>query len=159
MARKEYIELKTAIPGPRGMEWYARDRASISPSYVRPYILVADHAEGMQVVDVDGNTYLDFTAGVAVNSTGHRHPEVVQAIKDQADKLIHMSGTDFFYPIQIELAEKIKEITPGPPRRWSGTATLVPRLSRQGSSSHGTTRSARLLWPSLEAFTGGRTVP
>ena len=110
MARKDYIDLKTAIPGPVSMEWYTRDRASISPSYVRPYVLVADHATGMEVTDVDGNTYLDFTAGVAVNSTGHRHPEVVSAIKDQADKLVHMSGTDFFYPIQIELAEKIKEI-------------------------------------------------
>ena len=112
MARKDYINLKTAIPGPKGMEWYARDRASISPSYVRPYVLVADHAEGMEVTDVDDNTYLDFTAGVAVNSTGHRHPEVVKAIKDQTDKLIHMSGTDFFYPIQIQLAEKMKEFLP-----------------------------------------------
>ncbi|MHB8071030.1 MAG: acetyl ornithine aminotransferase family protein [Candidatus Cryosericum sp.] len=124
MARKDYIDLKTAIPGPVGMEWYARDRASISPSYVRPYVLVADHAEGMEVTDVDGNTYLDFTAGVAVNSTGHRHPEVVKAIKDQADKLVHMSGTDFFYPIQIQLAEKIKEIAPGPTEKmvWYGNS-------------------------------------
>jgi len=124
MARKDYIDLKTAIPGPVGMEWYARDRASISPSYVRPYVLVADHATGMEVTDVDGNTYLDFTAGVAVNSTGHRHPEVIDAIKDQADKLVHMSGTDFFYPIQIQLAEKIQEIAPGPTEKmvWYGNS-------------------------------------
>ena len=124
MARKDYIDLKTAIPGPVGMEWYARDRASISPSYVRPYVLVADHATGMEVTDVDGNTYLDFTAGVAVNSTGHRHPEVINAIKDQADRLVHMSGTDFFYPIQIQLAEKIKEIAPGPTEKmvWYGNS-------------------------------------
>jgi len=106
------------------MEWYARDRASISPSYVRPYVLVADHATGMEVTDVDGNTYLDFTAGVAVNSTGHRHPEVIDAIKDQADRLVHMSGTDFFYPIQIQLAEKIQEIAPGPTEKmvWYGNS-------------------------------------
>jgi 4-aminobutyrate aminotransferase len=124
MAKKDYIDLKTAIPGPLGMEWYARDRASISPSYVRPYVLVADHALGMEVTDVDGNTYLDFTAGVAVNSTGHRHPEVIKAVKDQADKLVHMSGTYFFYPIQIQLAEKIKEIAPGPTEKmvWYGNS-------------------------------------
>ncbi len=124
MAREDYIDLKTAIPGPKGMEWYARDRASISPSYVRPYVLVADHAEGMEVTDVDDNTYLDFTAGVAVNSTGHRHPEVVRAIKEQSDKLVHMSGTDFFYPIQIELAEKMKEISPGSTEKmvWYGNS-------------------------------------
>jgi len=85
---------------------------------------VADHATGMEVTDVDGNTYLDFTAGVAVNSTGHRHPEVIKAIKDQADQLVHMSGTDFFYPIQIQLAEKIKEISPGPTEKmvWYGNS-------------------------------------
>lgn len=124
MAKNDYIDLKTDIPGPVGMEWYARDRDSISPSYVRPYVLVADHAEGMQVTDVDGNTYLDFTAGVAVNSTGHRHPEVIKAIKNQADRLVHMSGTDFFYPIQIELAEKVKQIAPGPTEKmvWYGNS-------------------------------------
>ncbi len=124
MARKDFIDLKTAIPGPKGMEWYARDRAAISPSYVRPYVLVAEHGEGMLVEDADGNTYLDFTAGVAVNSTGHCHPEVVKAIKDQADQLIHMSGTDFFYPLQIRLAEKMQEILPGKTEKmvWYGNS-------------------------------------
>jgi 4-aminobutyrate aminotransferase len=72
-----------------------------------------DHGQGSLVWDVDGNQFIDFTAGIAVNATGHCHPEVVQAIKDQADKFIHMSGTDFYYKVQIELAEKLNAIVPG----------------------------------------------
>jgi 4-aminobutyrate aminotransferase len=74
---------------------------------------VVEKAAGMWVHDVDGNVFLDFTAGIAVNATGHCHPEVVAGIKDQADKLLHMSGTDFYYTAQIELAEKLALLAPG----------------------------------------------
>lgn len=67
----------------------------------------------MTLIDIDGYRYLDFTAGIAVNATGHCHPKIVEAITQQAKELIHMSGTDFYYPSQIELAEKLKKITPG----------------------------------------------
>jgi len=72
-----------------------------------------DHGQGSLVWDIDGAQFIDFTAGIAVTATGHCHPEVVQAIKDQADKFIHMSGTDFYYAVQTELAEKINSLVPG----------------------------------------------
>lgn len=75
--------------------------------------MVVEKGEGVWVTDVDGNQFLDFTAGIAVLSTGHCHPDVVKVIKEQAEKLVHMSGTDFYYPYQIELAEKLAEIVPG----------------------------------------------
>jgi len=104
---------KHPIPGPLSKEFVKRDDEAISPSYTRSYPFVMDHGKGSLVWDVDGNQFIDFTAGIAVTSTGHSHPEVVQAIKDQADKFIHMSGTDFYYPVQIELAEKVNALVPG----------------------------------------------
>ncbi len=79
----------------------------------RIYPLVVDRARGSMVVDVDGNRYLDFTAGIAVVATGHAHPEVVAAVAAQAKRFIHMSGTDFYYPAQVKLAEVMDRITPG----------------------------------------------
>jgi len=105
--------VKQPIPGPQAREYVKRDTEAISPSYTRPYPFVMDHGKGSVVWDVDGVQFIDFTAGIAVTATGHSHPEVVQAIKDQADKFIHMSGTDFYYPVQIELAEKIDALVPG----------------------------------------------
>ena len=70
--------------------------------------------EGAIVEDVDGNTFLDCTAGIAVNSTGHSHPEVVQAIVEQAQRFLHMSGTDFYYEAQVQLAEQMAAIVPIP---------------------------------------------
>ncbi|MBC7233734.1 MAG: acetyl ornithine aminotransferase family protein [Chloroflexi bacterium] len=106
-------EAKQKIPGPLAKQYVKRDKEVISPSYTRSYPFVMDHGKGSLVWDVDGNQFIDFTAGIAVNATGHCHPEVVQAIKDQADKFIHMSGTDFYYKVQIELAEKLNAIVPG----------------------------------------------
>src|SRR5262249_48417132 len=83
------------------------------PSYPRAYPLVVERGSGAVVEDVDGNLFLDFTAGIAVNATGHCHPEVVAAIKDQSEKLLHMSGTDFYYRPEIDLAEKLAKIAPG----------------------------------------------
>jgi 4-aminobutyrate aminotransferase len=103
----------TELPGPRAAALLARDRAVISPSYTRDYPLVVARGEGCWIEDVDGNRFLDLTAGIAVTSTGHCHPQVVAAITDQAARLIHMSGTDFYYEAEIALAERLVAITPG----------------------------------------------
>lgn len=100
------------IPGPLASEFIRRDEEVISPSYTRVYPLVVDRARDCEVWDVDGHRYVDFASGIAVTSTGHCHPKVVKAIKDQADRFLHMAGTDFYYPQQVELAERLAEIAP-----------------------------------------------
>ncbi|MDX6712874.1 MAG: 4-aminobutyrate aminotransferase [Blastocatellia bacterium] len=108
-------EIKTELPGPKGREIIAADAQFVTPSYPRPdFKLVAERARGVWVEDVDGNIFLDCNAGVAVCSTGHCHPEVVRAIQDQAAKLIHMCGTDYYYRQMPDLARKLDEITPVP---------------------------------------------
>jgi len=106
--------LKTALPGPNAKKVVADDDRLISPSYTRSYPMVAKSGRGLRVTDVDGNEFLDFAAGIAVNSTGHCHPEVVKAIQDQAAQLIHMSGTDFYYEQMPQLAERLSAIAPMP---------------------------------------------
>ena len=101
------------LPGPRARAIMERDARVVSPSYTRSYPLVAARGEGAIVEDVDGNRFLDFNAGIAVVATGHCHPRVVEAIQKQAARLIHMSGTDFFYEEMVALAEKLAEIAPG----------------------------------------------
>jgi 4-aminobutyrate aminotransferase len=116
--RADLPHLVTALPGPRAQEVIARDHAVLSPSYTRPYPLVAERGEGAIVEDIDGNRFLDFNAGIAVVATGHSHPRVVAAIQEQAAKLLHMSGTDFYYRNMVELAEKLAALAPGDaPRR------------------------------------------
>ncbi len=111
---KEHAPLiQGPIPGPQASEIIARDIEVISPSYTRSYPFVMDHGKGCMVWDVDGNRYIDFTAGVATLNTGHCHPEVVQAVKGQADKFLHMAGTDFYQLEAVELAETLNRITPG----------------------------------------------
>src|SRR6202142_3004017 len=105
--------LVTALPGPKAMHLVDRDHAILSPSYTRDYPLVAATGRGAMIEDVDGNTFLDFAAGIAVVSTGHCHPDVVAAIQKQAAELIHMSGTDFYYSNMVDFAEKLGAITPG----------------------------------------------
>jgi 4-aminobutyrate aminotransferase len=90
-----------------------RDARAVSPSYTRGYPLVVESASGAMIQDVDGNRFLDFNAGIAVVATGHCHPRVVEAIQKQAARLIHMSGTDFYYDEMVTLAEKLGEIAPG----------------------------------------------
>ncbi|BAZ22097.1 4-aminobutyrate aminotransferase [Kalymmatonema gypsitolerans NIES-4073] len=104
----------TSLPGPRAKAIVERDRAVTSPSYTRDYPLVVARGEGCMVEDVDGNVFLDMTAGIAVTATGHAHPEVVQAIQEQAAMLLHMSGTDFYYEPMVELAEKLAIRAPFP---------------------------------------------
>src|SRR5882762_8475579 len=106
------------LPGPNATRIIERDSLVLSPSYTRGYPLVADRGEGAIVIDVDGNRFLDCNAGIAVVATGHCHPSVVKAIQDQAARLIHMSGTDFYYSNMVDLAEKLAAIAPGgAPRR------------------------------------------
>ena len=105
----------------------------MSPSYTRSYPLVARRGRGVLVEDVDGNEFLDFSAGIAVTSTGHCHPEVVAAIQRQASELIHMSGTDFYYEGMVTLAERLSALAPMPgPHRFyysnSGTEAIEAAL-------------------------------
>ena len=102
----------TPLPGPKALEVIERDARWVSPSYTRSYPLVAESGHGAIVEDVDGNRFLDFNAGIAVCSTGHSHPEVVRAIQDQAAKLIHMSGTDFYYGLMPEVAALMESLIP-----------------------------------------------
>src|SRR5260370_16234785 len=105
--------LATPLPGPKAKEVLARDAAVISPSYTRGYPLVAKSGRGAMVEDVDGNVFLDFAAGIAVVATGHCHPHVVEAIQRQAAELIHISGTDFYSPNMVDLAERLAAVAPG----------------------------------------------
>ncbi len=99
------------LPGPRARAIVERDQAVISPSYPRSYPFVMDHGRGTEVWDVDGNRFLDFSAGIGVASTGHSHPQVVKAIQDQAEKFLHISS-DFYHVKWVELGEKLNQIAP-----------------------------------------------
>ena len=110
---KKWPLIHTPLPGPKARILINQDRTYVSPSYTRYYPLVVEKAKGLWVHDVDGNIFLDFTAGIAVCATGHCHPRVIKAIKKQADLLLHMSGTDFYYKPQIILAKKLADLMPG----------------------------------------------
>ncbi len=101
------------VKGKKNKEILDLDQKYVAPCYTRSHYTVIDRGKGVVVWDIEGNSYLDFAAGIAVVATGHCHPKVVRAIRDQAGKLIHMSGTDFFYEPQVKLAEKLAEIAPG----------------------------------------------
>jgi 4-aminobutyrate aminotransferase len=116
--RLDLPHIITSLPGPNATALIDRDRKVLSPSYTRDYPLVVDHGQGAVIEDVDGNRFLDFNAGIAVAATGHCHPQVVKAIERQSARLIHMSGTDFYYENMVQLAEKLASISPGGvPRR------------------------------------------
>src|SRR3981189_2964745 len=103
--------IKTDLPGPKARELLARDALVVSPSYPRDYPFVMSHGKGAQIWDVDGNRFLDFAAGIAVCSTGHSHPRVVQAIKDAADDFLHISS-DYWHERMTRLGEKINALDP-----------------------------------------------
>ncbi|MCC6602019.1 MAG: acetyl ornithine aminotransferase family protein [Anaerolineae bacterium] len=106
------MKFSMAGAGPMGQALIQRDIDILSPSYAREYALVVDKAEGSEVWDVDGRRYIDFMAGVAVLNVGHRHPRVVEAVREQLDKFWHICLADFYYPQAVELAEKLREIAP-----------------------------------------------
>ncbi len=105
--------IKVAPPGPKAQVLIDRDHAVTSPSYIKEYPLVVESGQGSFVIDVDGNSYLDFMAGIAVTSTGHAHPKVVKAIQDAAAKFLHICGTDFYYESMVQLCEKLSKSVPG----------------------------------------------
>jgi 4-aminobutyrate aminotransferase len=123
-ARAGGPKIKTQLPGPNARKVLAKDQEYISPSYTRSYPLVAKSGSGVVVTDVDGNEFFDFSAGIAVTSTGHCHPEVVAAMQKQAGELIHMSGTDFYYENMVTLAERLSKIAPmaGPHKVYYGNS-------------------------------------
>jgi 4-aminobutyrate aminotransferase len=144
-------EIRTPLPGPRAVQNLARDRDLISPGYARSYPFVIARGEGTWAWDVDGNRFLDLTTGIAVNAVGHSHPRLVDAIREQAERFIHMSGTDFFYELQVRLAERLERICPGDgPKRVhytnSGAESVEAALKL---ARYGTNR------PRILAFIGG----
>ena len=108
----EAPKLITELPGPKAREVLERDARTTSPSLPRAYPLVPARGAGSVLEDVDGNVFLDVNAGIAVTSTGHCHPTVVEAIQRQAAELIHYSASDFYLPIYSELTERLKEVAP-----------------------------------------------
>ena len=166
--RMDLPNLKGPVPGPRARAVIERDTRYVSPSYTRGYPLVVDRGEGAMVQDVDGNRFLDFNAGIAVVATGHCHPCVVKAIQQQAARLIHMSGTDFYYEGMVALAEKLSQIAPGVVERrvsfGNSGAEAIEGSIKLARWSTGPSK-ARSNWPagppaatrsslSLAAFTG-----
>ena len=117
-------KLVCPLPGPKAKAAVAADTRLISPSYTRSYPLVAKSGRGIRVTDVDGNEFLDFAAGIAVNSTGHCHPEVVAAIQKQAAELLHISGTDFYNEHLTDLADRLSAVAPmlGPHKFFYGNS-------------------------------------
>lgn len=105
--------IKVRPPGPKAREIIEWDKRHTAPAYRRVYPLVVKEGRGMVIEDVDGNLFLDFTAGIAVASTGHSHPRVVQAIEEQARKFLHFCGSDFYYEPMARLAEKLSQMAPG----------------------------------------------
>src|SRR5215510_2462379 len=105
-------KIRTKLPGPNAKKVLEGDARYISPSYTRSYPLVAKRGRGVVIEDADGNEFLDFSAGIAVTSTGHCHPEVVSAVQRQAAELIHMSGTDFYYEQMTDVAKRLSKVAP-----------------------------------------------
>lgn len=100
-----------AIPGDKARSFLKRDSHVVSQSYPRAYPFMMDHGKGSEVWDVDGNRYIDFASGIAVNSTGHSHPKVVKAIQEQATRFLHISS-DFYHPVWIEFSERVAATAP-----------------------------------------------
>jgi 4-aminobutyrate aminotransferase len=114
---RDYPNIVVPPPGPRAQEVVRRDEAWTSSCYIKEYPLVIARGKGPMVEDVDGNRFLDFMAGIAVCSTGYSHPAVVQAIKDAADRFLHICGSDFYYESMAALCERLARIVPGPSKK------------------------------------------
>ena len=147
-------EIKTPLPGPKAKAIIEKDAQFVSPSYTRDYPFVIARGEGAVVEDVDGNRFIDCAAGIAVNSTGVSHPDVVKAITEQAQKFIHMSGTDFYYEPQVQLAETLASLVPieGPVRAFFGNSGTEATEAALKMSRYSTKRQGIIAF--LGAFHG-----
>src|SRR5918998_1927250 len=117
MSARDYPRIVVPPPGPLAQAVVARDAEWTSTCYIKEYPLVVSRGSGVMVEDVDGNRYLDFMAGIAVSSTGYGHPEVVAAIKDAADRFLHICGSDFYYEGMAALCERLARLPPGARRK------------------------------------------
>lgn len=111
----DYPKIVVTPPGPKARELVKKDESLISPSYGRFYPFVIESGKGCIVKDVDGNEFIDFNSGLVCMNVGHNHPKVVSAIKNQCDRFLHYSNTDFYYREVVNLAERLARITPGTP--------------------------------------------
>jgi 4-aminobutyrate aminotransferase len=153
---KSYPNIRTAPPGPKGKAIIERDRAATATCYLKEYPLVVARGQGAMIEDVDGNQYLDFMAGIAVAATGHSHPKVVAAVKDAADKFLHICGGDFYYESFAAVPERLARLAPGKePKRVfltnSGTEAVEGALKL---ARHSTRRAAII---AFEGSFHGRT--
>ncbi|HJW97843.1 MAG TPA: acetyl ornithine aminotransferase family protein [Candidatus Bathyarchaeia archaeon] len=113
----DYPKIVVTPPGPKARELVKKDESLISPSYGRFYPLVVESGKGCIVKDVDGNEFIDFNSGLVCMNVGHNHPKVVSAIKNQCDRFLHYSNTDFYYEEVVDLADRLAHITPGSPEK------------------------------------------
>jgi 4-aminobutyrate aminotransferase len=123
------MTMQTSVrPGTTAQAIIDRDTQLMSTSIMPRYPFVMERGEGSRVWDVDGHEYIDFAAGIAVNATGHCHPRVVQAITEQAQKFLHIAGTDYYYEVQVRLAERLAELAP-----WDGATRIF--LANSGTET------------------------
>ena len=114
---RDYPRIVVPPPGPKAQAVVRRDEEWTAPCYIKEYPLVVSRGLGPMVEDVDGNRFLDFMAGIAVCSTGYSHPRVVAAVKDAADRFLHICGSDFYYEGMAALCERLARLAPGPSRK------------------------------------------
>ncbi len=108
----EAPKIITPIPGPKAKEIIEESKKYLVTT-TRDFPLVIEKMENDLIIDVDGNVFIDFAAGIAVANAGHRNPKVVEALKEQLEKYIHSAPHDFFDTLQYKVAKKLTEITPG----------------------------------------------
>lgn len=112
-----YPKIVVTPPGPKARELVKKDESLISPSYGRFYPLVVESGKGCIIKDVDGNEFIDFNSGLVCMNVGHNHPKVVAAVKNQCDRFLHYSNTDFYYREVVDLADRLAHVTPGSPEK------------------------------------------
>jgi 4-aminobutyrate aminotransferase len=151
MTARDYPKIVVPPPGPKARAIVDRDAEWTSTCYIKEYPLVVSRGKGVMVEDVDGNRYLDFMAGIAVSSTGYGHPKVVAAVKDAADRFLHICGGDFYYESMAALCERLARVAPGRAKKRvfltnSGTEAVEAAIKL---ARHATRRTA------IIAFRGG----
>jgi len=144
MTARDYPKIVVPPPGPRARAVVDRDAEWTSSCYIKEYPLVVSRGKGVMVEDVDGNRYLDFMAGIAVSATGYGHPKVVAAVKDAADRFLHICGSDFYYESFAVLCERLAKVAPGRAKKRvfltnSGTEAVEAAIKL---ARHATRRSA-----------------